>query len=243
MDELPDELLAATFVDIARSFEAAQSPAETQARITRAAVDTVPGCAHASISMVRRPGPVTTVAPTDDVPARVDLIQYETDEGPCLEAIRDDELVLIDDLTANGRWPRFAARAVAETPVRSILAARLFVQDDTIGALNLFAASPHSFDEHDAAVATILAGHAALAVSAARDKQQAEQLDRALQSNREIGVAMGVIMARGGMTREQAFTMLREASQRLNVKLRDLAADVADTGQLPLRSPTAGVGD
>ena len=54
---------------------------------------------------------------------------------------------------------------------------------------------------------------------------------------------MGVIMARGGMTREQAFTMLREASQRLNVKLRDLAADVADTGQLPLRSPTAGVGD
>lgn len=243
MEEGSDEQLAAEFVDIARQFEAAPTPAETQARITRAAVDTVPGCAHASISLVRRPGPVTTVAPTDDVPARVDRIQYETDEGPCLEAIRDHEVVVIDDLAEDGRWPRFAARAAVETPVRSILAARLFVQDDTIGALNLFAERPHAFDDHDEAVATILAGHAALAVSAARDKQQAEQLDQALRSNREIGVAMGVIMARGGLTREQAFTLLREASQRLNVKLRDLAADVADTGRLPLRSPTAGVGD
>lgn len=243
MQDESDEQLAATFVEIARGLEAAQTPDETQARITRAAVDTVPGCAHASISMVPRFGPVTTVAPTDDVPAKVDTIQYETGEGPCLEAIRDDEVVLIDDLTLDERWPRFGARAVAETPVRSILAVRLFVQDDTIGALNLFAGHPHSFDDHDEAVATILAGHAALAVSAARDKQQAEQLDRALQSNREIGVAMGVIMARGGLTREQAFHVLREASQRLNVKLRDLAADVVDTGQVPSRGHTADVGD
>jgi GAF domain-containing protein len=241
MTDLPEPELAATFVAIARRFEAAEDPAETQARITRAAVDTVPGCAHASISTVRRGGRVMTVAPTDYVPAVVDAIQYETRQGPCLEAIWDDEVVLIDDLETDGRWPAFAARAVAETPVRSILAARLFVQDDVIGALNLFAKTAGAFDDHDAAVATILAGHAALAVSAARDKQHAEQLDEALQSNREIGVAMGVLMARGGLTKEQAFAVLREASQRLNVKLRDFAADVAETGQLPgVREPVAG---
>jgi len=78
MTDLPDKELAATFVAIARRFEAAEDPAETQARITRAAVDTVPGCAHASISMVRRGGRVMTVAPTDYVPAVVDAIQYET---------------------------------------------------------------------------------------------------------------------------------------------------------------------
>jgi GAF domain-containing protein len=243
MPDLPDEDLAATFVAIARRFEAAEDPAETQDRITRAAVDTVPGCAHASISMVRRGGRVTTVAPTDDVPATVDAIQYETRQGPCLEAIWDDEVVLIDDLASDERWPAFAARSTAETPVRSILAARLFVQDDVIGALNLFAESPRAFDDHDAAVATILAGHAALAVSAAREKQHAEQLDEALQSNRDIGVAMGVLMARSGLTREQAFAVLREASQRLNVKLRDVAADVAETGQLPIPEPVVGVGD
>jgi len=244
MTDVPEEELAATFVAIARRFEAADDPAETQARITRAAVDTVPGCAHASISMVRRGGRVTTVAPTDDVPAMVDVIQYETRQGPCLEAIRDEEVVLIDDLVSDERWPAFAARATAETPARSILAARLFVQDDVIGALNLFAEEPGAFDDYDAAVATILAGHAALAVSAAREKEHAEQLDEALQSNRDIGVAMGVLMARGGLTREQAFAVLREASQRLNVKLRDVAADVADTGQLPgFREPVVGVGD
>jgi GAF domain-containing protein len=242
MTDTPDEELAATFVAIARRFEAAEDPAETQARITRAAVNTVPGCLHASISMVRR-GRVTTVAPTDHVPAMVDAIQYETRQGPCLEAIRDDEVVLIDDLDNDDRWPAFAARAAAETPVRSILAARLFVQDDVIGALNLFAEEPGAFDDHDAAVATIIAGHAALAVSAAREKQHAEQLDEALQSNREIGVAMGVLMARGGMTKEQAFAVLRDASQRLNVKLRDVAADVAETGQVPLPEPVAGGGD
>ncbi|MGI5130935.1 GAF and ANTAR domain-containing protein [Pseudonocardia sp. CA-107938] len=243
MQDLPDAALAATFVDIARRFEAAEDPADTQARITRAAVDTVPGCAHASISMVRRNGGVTTVAPTDDVPAMVDAIQYRTGQGPCLEAIWDSDVVHIDDLATDDRWPRFAAQAVADTPVRSILAAKLFVQDDVIGALNLFAETPNAFDDHDAAVASILAGHAALAVSAAREKEHADNLDQALRSSREIGVAMGVLMARGGLTREQAFGVLREASQRLNVKLRDVAADVADTGQLPVREPVAGAGD
>lgn len=242
MAEHPDELLAAEFVDIARRFEAAGSPEQTQARVTRVALDSVPGCAHASISLVRQHAPVTTVAPTDDVPRQVDAIQYATGQGPCLEAIRDEEIVLLDDLATDARWPVFAARAVAETGVRSMLAARLFVQDDTIGALNLFARAPGAFDDHDAAVVAILAGHAALAVTAARAKEHADQLDRALQSNRDIGVAMGVLMTRRGMTREQAFAVLREASQRLNVKLRDVASEVADTGSLPVPG-VAGVGE
>lgn len=243
MPEDTDELLAAEFVEIARRFEAAESPGETQVRITRAALQAVPGCSHASISLVRRNERVVTVAPTDALPVRVDAIQYETGQGPCLEAIRSHEVVQIDDLAIAQRWPLFSARAARETGVRSMLAARLFVQDDTIGALNLYSAEVGVFDDHDAAVAAILAGHAALAVSAAREKEQLEQLDRALASNRDIGVAMGILMARAGRTREQAFDLLREASQRLNVKLRDVAAEVADTGRLPVPGAGAGAGD
>jgi len=62
-----------------------------------------------------------------------------------------------------------------------------------------------------------------------------EQLEGALQSNREIGMAIGVLMGRGGMTQDEAFALLRRASQHLHRKLREVAAEVVDTGQLPDR--------
>jgi ANTAR domain len=62
-------------------------------------------------------------------------------------------------------------------------------------------------------------------------------LERAVQSNREIGVAMGILMAREMCTQSQAFNRLRTASQQLNRKLRDIADDVKRTGQLPVRAP------
>ncbi len=57
--------------------------------ITVAAVETVSGCDHAGITIVRRHGGVSTPAATDEVPEAVDAIQYEAGEGPCLEAIRN----------------------------------------------------------------------------------------------------------------------------------------------------------
>ena len=92
--------------------------------------------------------------------------------------------------------------------------------------------------EHE--IYAILATHAAIAVEAARDKERAEQLDRAVESNREIRMAMGVLIARERMTREQAFAVLRRASQHLNRKLRDVAAEVVDTGSVPDRATRRG---
>jgi GAF domain-containing protein len=168
----------------------------------------------------------------------VDAIQYEAGQGPCLDAIAEHEVCQIDDLATDERWPAFSHRAVEETGVRSMLSFRLFVEAQTIGALNLYSRERRAFDDHARAVGTILATHAALAVRAAQDKERADQLDLALQTNREIGVAIGVLMARGRMTQEEAFTLLRSASQRLNRKLRDVAAQVVDTGSVPER-PTA----
>jgi len=79
----------------------------------------------------------------------------------------------------------------------------------------------------------VLAAHAAIAVSAARQREHVEQLEEALLSSREIGMAMGVLMGRGGVSKDEAFTLLRQASQHLRRKLREVAADVVETGQLP----------
>ena len=227
--------LAEVFADIARQLEAEKSPEKTQDRVTQAAVATVGGCDHAAISIVRRRGGIETVAATDDVPPQVDAIQYATGQGPCLGAIFDHETYMIDDLAADERWPAFSRRASDETGVRSMLSFRLFLQGDTLGALNLYSRHPEAFDDHGYAVASVLAAHAAIALSAAQERQRAERLEDALRSNREIGMAMGVLMGRGGVTQDEAFTVLRRASQHLHRKLRDVAAEVAESGELPER--------
>jgi transcriptional regulator with GAF, ATPase, and Fis domain len=236
--ERPDQRLAEIFATIARELQAESGPEKTHERITRAAVDLVDGCDHAAISLVKRRRAIQTIAATDDVPERVDEIQYEVREGPCLEAIDEHDIFLIADLAEETRWPRFSHRAVKETGVRSMLAFQLIVADDTMGALNLYSRKVGAFDEQARGVGAILAAHAAIAMAAAQEKQHAGDLEDALQSNRRIGMAMGVLMARGHLGEDEAFALLRRASQFLNVKLRDIAERVVETGELP-RTPTS----
>jgi GAF domain-containing protein len=235
----PDNVLADSFAAVARVLQAEVDPQRTQERITAIATKVINGCDHAAISVVKRRGVITTVAPTDETPGQVDAIQYQTREGPCLDAIAEHEVFHTDDLDQERRWPAFSPRAVAETGVRSMLSFRLFVQDDTIGALNLYSRTPSAFDVHARAVGAVLAAHAAIALDAAREKEHGQDLEQALLTSRRIGVAMGVLMGRGNLTEDQAFAQLSEASQHLNVKVRDLAQQVIDTGQLPtLSRPT-----
>lgn len=225
--------LAEVFAGIARELQAESGPEKTREHVTRAAVKTVPGCGHAAISLVRRRGPIETVAATDEVPELVDLVQYETGEGPCVDAIAEHEVFWIDDLAAEERWPKFSTRAVEETGVRSMLAFRLFVDQDTVGALNLYSREVGAFSDDARGIGAILAAHAAIAMFAAREKEHAEQLEEALCSNRRIGMAMGVLMAQGHLTEDQAISLLRRASQYLNIKLREIAEQVVETGALP----------
>ena len=229
----PNGDLAQVFADIARQLQAEDSPEKVQERISRAAVDTVDGCDHAAISVVHRHRVIETVGATDDVPHQVDAIQYEVGQGPCLNAIREHEVFLIDDLVGDERWPPFSHRAAKETGVRSMLSFRLFLEGDTLGALNLYSRTAEAFDERACGVGTVLAAHAAIAMQAAWERERADQLDQARATSGEIGMAMGMIMARGRLTQEEAFEVLRRASQHLNRKLRDVAAELVETGQLP----------
>lgn len=221
--------LARTFGEVARALLAQDSVQETLDRIVQLAVETVAGCDFASVSLIQR-RKITTAASFGDVPVLVDAIQYEVDDGPCLEAIKDHEVIQVDDLSKEHRWPRFSQRTVEEAKIMSMLAFRLFAEEETMGALNLFSYERHAFKDDATDVGLVFAAHAAVAIAGAR---QHEQLEQALMSRDVIGQAKGIIMERNGVTDDEAFQRLKRASQRVNVKLVDVAATVARTGEVP----------
>lgn len=216
------------------SRELMQEPAgeATAARAARRALEIVPAAQHASISVRRRHERVETVASTSSLADTCDGFQYTLGEGPCLEAIWDDEVFVSDDLRAEQRWPRWCAR-VAESGIGSVLAVRLATERRTIGALNLYAEPTHAFQDQDRDVALLYAVHAANAMSSA---DAVEGLTTAMASRHLIGVAQGILMQRYDLGLEQAFEVLRRYSSHENLKLRDLARTVVELGDLPTRS-------
>ena len=153
--------------------------------------------------------------------------------GPCLDAIITNGVIVVPDLRTDDRWPRFTRAIVAQTPARSILSYRLFMIERARAGLNLYATRPGVFTDLSVATGAVFAAYASMALVAAARQDTANHLLRALETNREVGVAMGILMANGKLSNQQAFDGLRTASQHLNRKLHDIAADVAVTGALP----------
>ncbi len=236
-DEVSDpsasDTLSAQFADLARELAAPDGGVTDPERLVKVAVAAIPHASHGALTLLRPQRRPRTVAATDDVPLSVDSLQYDSDEGPCLDAATSAALVLVDDLSTESRWPRFSARCVAETPVRSIIGVHLPVGSNDQAALNLYATTPGAFDDEDVAVASMLAPFAGLAVEATVHADDVAHLQAALTSSRQIGTATGILMAHHKMTAEQAFAALRKASSHLNRKLRDVAEQVELTGELP----------
>ncbi|WP_345703240.1 GAF and ANTAR domain-containing protein [Pseudonocardia eucalypti] len=232
MSNPPDEpRLVEAFTEIAHAFETEKTPEAMLWAITRAAVRTVPRCDHAGVLIVQA-GQITDDASTDAVPKAVGHLLQMAGEGPCLEAIRERHSIVIDDLASDTRWPLFSRPVAEETGVRGMVSFRLLVDPDSHSTLNLYSREPKAFDDNAHAKGAILAVHATIALTAARDRQNNQRLRVALDSNREIGTAMGILMAQGKLTRAEAFDVLAGASQRLNIKLRRIASQVVQVGEL-----------
>jgi GAF domain-containing protein len=191
---------------------------------------------------LRRDGRPVTVATNDDRAARVDEVQYGHDQGPCLSSMRTGEVNLVDDLAHDDRWGDYRAGAMANG-VRSSLSIPLVVGGTPTGALNLYAGEPHAFGPEQQAAARRFGAEAcrviALAVRIARHADLAENLKAALASRSTIDQALGVVMGQRRCTADEAFQVLRTASQNRNVKLRDVAVEVitAVTGHPPTNGP------
>ncbi len=225
--------MADQFTELAVSLIDGADEPMTQQRLVDFAVRGVPGAEHASMTAVSGSRPPRTTAQTDRLPYDWDQLQYEHGEGPCLEVIVTNGVALANDLSTDTRWPRFAGALVSRTPARSMLSFRLFLTAQNRAALNLYATRPGAFTDQSTATGAVFAAYASMALLAAASNAKANQLTGALESNREIGVAMGIMMASGRLTAPQAFDQLRLASQNLNRRLHDIAIEVARTGQLP----------
>ena len=230
---------AETFAEVARALVAQEDVQHTLQKIVDLAVETLDGCDHAGVSFLKQ-GEVSTPVASDGVSPAVDAIQYETGEGPCLDAIRQHQIFRTGDLSTERRWPRFSERAQRETGITSMVCFRLFINGDTLGALNLYSKAVDAFDDKATVRGSVFAAHAAIALANALHD---EQMEEALQSRDVIGQAKGILMAQQGVDADRAFDMLRRASQRLNVKLRDLATDVAASGGRARPSSAKAEGD
>jgi GAF domain-containing protein len=183
-----------------------------------------------SCGMTMQPnGRPVTVACSDPVAARVDEVQYELDDGPCLHAMRDGHMVRIEDTADKAGWPEFEAQA-ASHGIRSCLALPLNADGKPVGALNLYARAASAFGAAEARRAENFAENASgaltLAIRLASHAALIEQLRSSLTSRTVIDQALGIIMAREHCNQSRAFAILRSASQNSNVKLRDIAGSV-----------------
>lgn len=195
--------------------------------VVRAAPQLVHGCDHASL-MLRRDGRFETSAASDDVADTIDRFERELGEGPCLDAIVDEAVYHDADLTDGSPWPQLSARVMAETPVRGMAGFRLVVGAEKTGALNLFSDQPGALSQHSVDQGIVLASFVTVALLAAHERQHADTLRAGLQSNREIGKAVGLMMAFHKISDQDAFAMLRQASQELNLKLSEVARQVVE---------------
>ncbi len=198
--------------------------------VHQALVDACPtlveGCDRAAI-MLRERDRYRTAAATDAVAAQIDQLELRVGEGPCLDAIRDEAYQHDPDLSDSvGPWPRFTAAIVAETPVRSAIGYRLMLDGDKVGALNLFSDSPNGLTRRAADAGAVLASFSSVAMMALRARTEATTLREGLRSNREIGKAVGLLMAAHRVGADEAFGILRRTSQELNVKLAQVASQV-----------------
>ena len=226
--EVDPEDLVGALADLARQMQREHGSEATLEKVVAAAIAMIPGAEEASISVVANRRTVQSWAPSSDLPRRVDEVQTEVGEGPCLDAVFKHHVVSVPDLGAEQRWPRFAERA-SQLGAGSMLSFQLFIDGGDLGALNLYSRTPHAFTSESEEVGVPFAAHAAVALAAV---QQREQMDQALSTRDLIGQAMGICMERFKIGSDQAFAVLKRISQDRNVKLRDLAEQLIYRGDL-----------
>jgi hypothetical protein len=225
--------MVSLFDDLGREISMDCTPEQSLAVITRRAVEQVPGATDAGITRARPDGGFESVGTTSETVRQVDDVQYATGSGPCIDAALDSAVYVTGNLRDDPRWPLFGKRAADDFGILSMLSFRMYFEDDDyIAALNLYSPERDAFDQQSCLTGLTLSTYGALAVTAARRQERMVNLERALESNRDIGVAIGVLMGLHRLTREQAFDLLRMASQAKHRKVRDLARDVAETGTL-----------
>lgn len=220
---------------------AAEEPRDLiAARVATMAVAAIGNADAVSITVLTWPE-AHTAASTDERARLLDSRQYASGRGPCLEAAMSGKPVRAVMSESLYRWPEFVdgAHRVGVTASLSLplVVGRHDNEQELTGSLNVYSATASAFDSLDEELMrlyTVAAGHAITSADRLRTTRAAvTQLERTLVSRSGIDMAKGALMATHGCSPEHAFDKLVEESQRRNVKLRDVAAEMLARLQAP----------
>ena len=223
-----DAGVARDLSQLARELEAERDTTTVMQRIVDATVVEIGAATGAAITLLQK-GRITSPAHSDDRARAVGLAQQETGEGPCVDTSRDERTLRSDDLRHDARWPKWGAAAV-EGGVLTVMSFQLFVEGDSMGALDVYGDRPGAFDDDAENLGLLLASHAAVALAGSR---RSDRLRAALDTRDVIGQAKGILMERHKIGAVEAFDLLVVASKRTGRRLHDVADTLAETGDLP----------
>lgn len=236
---MSDSTVSESLSALSRFFVGDRTLEETLLRVSELTVDAVPSAALVGITLPVEGRPRTAVF-TDEASPEIDQAQYDTGEGPCLDAFREQRVFVIDSMEEDGPWPAFRAAALAYG-VHSSLSLPLVVDKVSVGAMNLYAHAPHAFRQADRETGELFASQAAIVLANAQAYWDAatlsERLGEAMKSRAVIEQAKGMLMAAQGCDEDEAFAVLVHASQRENVKLRDIARRIVADAAVRRRAP------
>ena len=202
---------------------------DTLLRVSQMACEITPA-KYAGITMIVEGAVKTAVFTHPDAP-EIDEAQYRTGEGLCMYAFRDQRTYRIDSTLEDDRWPEFAQLAAAHG-IHSTLSVPLAARAQKLGALNLYSESLGAFTEAHERSLLLFADQASIALANAQvywdARQLSENLSQAIESRETISQAVGILIAIGGRSPDDAFQILVSASQRENRKVREIAQEIVN---------------
>ena len=228
-DDRSEHDLLEQLAEIAHRLSEADSLDELLQLIVDLGEDYLEGCDGVSMMFIGKNRKITSPAFSSRIAYESDLAQYAADEGPCLDALRDQRVYMIDDLETETRWPDYRARAL-ELGVRSMLSYRLYARGGTFGALDFYSKRPHAYGAFSKVIGQVFASHAGVALKGAMTEAGLEQT---IRSRDVIGQAKGILIERLRLRPSEAFALLTKISQHHNVPVREIADQIVTSGEIP----------
>jgi GAF domain-containing protein len=228
-----EQLLSRAFVGLADTLVDDYDIIELLDRLVSYSVELLAADA-AGIMLADSRGTLQVVAFSREDAKVMELLQLQSDQGPCMECFSTGAPVSVPDLTdAAGRWPVFVAAVAQRGAYRSVHALPLRLRGEAIGAMNLFHRQPGALPDADLAVGQALADVATIGILSERAIRRSEviteQLQAALNSRVIIEQAKGVLAQRGNLSMDAAFDRLRHYARNHNARLSEVARKVVET--------------
>jgi GAF domain-containing protein len=230
--DLPlSEELAAVSARMAGLLLSDETVESALALIGSLARETIPGSTGAGVSVIDERGK-RSAGSTDERVRAADSLQYELDEGPCLNAAAEHRLVRIDDLAEDPRWPRWSESALP-LGLRAAMSAALVAGQRSLGAIKVYADEPHTFDQRSEQLLTLFAAQAAMLVAHVQryehSKRLSDGLRQAIHSRDLVSMAKGILMGRHAIDEDAAFGMLLARCEQDASTVAEAASGIVDS--------------